>query len=54
MPSKKRRPKDPPEKQHARFVEAAKQAEADDSPDAMSRALKKIILKGAPKKQSTS
>jgi hypothetical protein len=30
--------------QHARFVEAAKQAEADSSPDAMDRAFKRINL----------
>jgi len=31
-----------PAQQHARFVEAAKTAEADEAPDAMDKALKKI------------
>jgi hypothetical protein len=34
--------KDTPEKQHARFVEAAKRAEADEAPDAMDKAFKKL------------
>jgi hypothetical protein len=34
--------KDTPEKQHARFVQAAKEAEADESPDALDKAFKKI------------
>jgi len=45
---KKRRLKDTPEKQHARFVEAATAAEADESPDAMDKALKKIQLSKKP------
>jgi hypothetical protein len=40
--SKKRKSKDTPEKQHARFVETAKKAEADEAPDAMDKAFKKI------------
>jgi hypothetical protein len=44
MAAKRKHPKDTPEKQHARFVEAAKAAEADESPDAMYKALKKISL----------
>lgn len=40
--TKKKRSKDTPEKQHARFVEAAKKAEADEAPDAMDKAFKKI------------
>jgi hypothetical protein len=31
-----------PAEQHARFVEAAKKAEADEAPDAMDKAFKKI------------
>jgi hypothetical protein len=31
-----------PEQQHARFVELAKKAEADEAPDAMDKAFKKI------------
>lgn len=38
------RKKDTPAKQHARFVEAAKAAEADESPDAMDKAFKKLII----------
>jgi hypothetical protein len=44
MPAKKKRQKDTPAKQHARFVEAAKKAEADESPDAMDKAFKKLSL----------
>lgn len=40
--TKPKKPKDTPEKQHARFIEAAKQAEADEAPDAMDKAFKKI------------
>jgi hypothetical protein len=39
---KTRKPKDTPEQQHARFVEAAKRVGADESPDAMDEAFKKI------------
>jgi hypothetical protein len=34
-----------PEQQHARFVAAAKAAEADESPDAMDKAFKGLALK---------
>jgi len=37
-------PPDNPQKQHARFVEAAKKAEADESPDALDKAFKKVDL----------
>jgi hypothetical protein len=40
--AKKKRSTDTPEKQHSRFVEAAKQAEADEGPDAMDNAFKRI------------
>jgi hypothetical protein len=40
--SKKKRSSDTPEQQHARFVEAAKHAEADEAPDAMDKAFKRI------------
>ena len=33
-----------PAEQHARFVEAAKAAEADESPDAMDKAFKKLAV----------
>jgi hypothetical protein len=44
---KNKRPKlkDTPEKQHARFVEAAKKAEADERPEALDRAFAKIAKK---------
>ena len=42
--AKKKRLKDTPEKQHARFVEAAKKAEADESPDALDKAFKRLNL----------
>ena len=54
MKRPKRLPKDTPEKQHARFVEAAKEAEADESPDAMGRAIKRITLKKQPTKGKQS
>jgi hypothetical protein len=38
----KRKSTDTPEKQHARFVEAAKKAEADETPNALDKAFKKI------------
>jgi hypothetical protein len=44
MAVRKKRPRDTPEKQHARFVEAAKAAEADEAPDAMDKAFKKVVL----------
>ena len=37
--------------QHARFVEAAKKAEADESPDAMEKAFKKIAPRLATAKK---
>lgn len=40
--AKQKRPKDTPEKQHERFVEAAKKAEADESPDAMDKAIRRL------------
>jgi hypothetical protein len=40
--AKKRKSKDTPEKQHARFVETAKKSEADEAPDALDKAFKKI------------
>jgi hypothetical protein len=42
MARKKRRVKDTPEAQHKRFIETAKEAGADESPDAMDKAFKKI------------
>jgi hypothetical protein len=40
-----------PAQQHARFVEAANKAEADEAPDAMDKAFKKIDPKALiPKK----
>lgn len=45
MATKKKRVPDTPEKQHARFVESAKKAEADESPDAMDMAFKKIVAR---------
>ena len=46
---KTRKPKDTPEQQHARFVQAAKKAEADESQDAMDKAFKRVVLqKRAP------
>jgi hypothetical protein len=44
MASNKRKPriKDAPGGQYARFVQTAKEAEADESPDAMDKALRKI------------
>lgn len=33
-----------PEEQHARFVETAKKADADEAPDAMDKAFKRLKL----------
>jgi hypothetical protein len=52
MKVKTKLPKDTPEKQHARFVEAAKEAEADESPDAMDKAFKKLALQKRKAKRS--
>jgi hypothetical protein len=41
-----------PAEQHARFVEAAKKSEADESPDAMDKAFKKLTLKNGSSKRS--
>jgi hypothetical protein len=43
-----KRLKETPAEQHKRFVEAAKQAEADESPDAMEKAFKKINPRKRP------
>ena len=42
--------------QHARFVEAATKAEADEAPDAMDKAFKKVAVRrnGRPVPKSTS
>lgn len=45
MAAKKKRPRDTPEKQHARFVEAGAKAEADEAPDAMDKAIKRVHLR---------
>lgn len=37
-----------PAEQHARFVEAAKNAEADESPDAMDKAFKRLKVTRKP------
>jgi len=44
MSARKKQPKDTPEQQHARFVEAAKKAEADESPDAMDKAFRRLAV----------
>lgn len=44
MAAKKKRDKDTPEQQHARFIEAAKEAEVD--PAAFDSAFKKLDLRG--------
>jgi hypothetical protein len=45
--AKKKRPKDTQEQQHARFVAMAKEVEADESPDALEKALKKMNVRNA-------
>lgn len=45
---KKKRPKAKrltPEEQHARFVETAKEVEADEVPDAIDKAMRKIVIR---------
>jgi hypothetical protein len=39
-----KKPKDTPQKQHARFIEAANKAEADEAPDALDKAFKKVSI----------
>jgi len=45
MATKKKRLKDTPEQQHKRFVETAKEAGADERPEAMKEALQKIDIR---------
>jgi len=52
--AKKRRPKDTPEQQHARFVEAAKKAEADEAPDALDKTFKRINPRQLSRPKSSS
>jgi hypothetical protein len=53
-PKRKSAPKLTNAEQHARFVEAAKIAEADESPNAMDRAFSKINPKLKPPKKPSS
>jgi hypothetical protein len=47
----KKKPTDTPEKQSARFIEAAKKAEADERPEAFDEMLKRVARKrSVPKK----
>jgi hypothetical protein len=48
MAAKKKHPKDTPEKQHARFVEAAYKVEADQATDALDKAFKKLSVQTTP------
>jgi hypothetical protein len=41
-----------PEEKHARFVEAAKKAEADEAPDAMDKAFKRLHVTQNAKRRS--
>ena len=45
MPTRKPRPSAKPDspEQYRRFVEAAREAEADESPDAMDRAFERVV-----------
>ena len=47
-PAERKKAKDTPAEQHARFVEAAKKAEADEAPDAMDKALKRLKVTQKP------
>jgi hypothetical protein len=49
MAQNKKRSKDTPEKQHARFVEAAYKVEADQATDALDKALKRVSPLKPPK-----
>jgi hypothetical protein len=42
--AKAKQSKDTPAAQHARFVKAASEAEADESPEALDKAFKKLAL----------
>lgn len=48
MATKKKAKRMTPAEQHARFVEAAKKAKADESPDALDKAFKKINPRKKP------
>jgi hypothetical protein len=48
--AKLKKPKDTPAAQHARFVEAAKQAEADESPGALDSAFRNLNVTAASRK----
>ncbi len=50
MAKKSKRPPDDPE-QYARFLEAAKKAEASDDPKALDRAIKKISSPSVPREE---
>ena len=55
MPKKKPKAKRmTPAEQHARFVEAAKQAEADEASDAMDKAFKKLKVTRKPSSRDGS
>ena len=55
MPKKRTtRKADTPAQQHARFVEAAKKAEADESPGALDRAIKRIDPSKTPAQKVTA
>jgi hypothetical protein len=43
--SEKHKPKEPEKSQKERFKEAAKQVEADESPDALDKAFNKVVKK---------
>jgi hypothetical protein len=45
MANRKQRGKNTPEAQHARFVETAKEAGADERPEAMDIAIKKLSIR---------
>ena len=42
--TKAKKPKDTPRKQHGRFVRMAVEVEADESPDALDKAFRKLAL----------
>lgn len=51
MPRRPKRPPDDPE-EYARFLEAAKKAEASDDPEALERVVMRVVPKGAPTNRS--
>jgi len=54
MPSKTAKPKDTPEAEYKRFLETARQVEAEETPEAFDRAFTSVASAGAKKKHPSA